>query len=40
MVTFDEFVQINSEFPMILFEAFRLQDELQEKTLGTPTIRV
>ena len=33
-LSFEEFKELNTKFPMILFPAFQLQDEMQSATLG------
>uniref|UniRef100_A0A7S2S8V8 EF-hand domain-containing protein n=1 Tax=Mucochytrium quahogii TaxID=96639 RepID=A0A7S2S8V8_9STRA len=35
MIDFDEFKEINRRFPMLMFPAFRLQDQMQKCTLGS-----
>ena len=34
MLDFDEFRELNRRFPLVLFPAFRLQDQMQKVTFG------
>lgn len=35
VIKFEDFIRINNEFPMVIYEAFRLQEALQAMTLGS-----
>lgn len=34
LIDFDEFKELNRRYPMLTFPIFRLQDQMQRKTLG------
>ena len=37
LIDFEEFRQLHIRYPMLLYPAFRLQDKMQEMTLGSAT---
>ena len=34
MIDFNEFMELDKRYPLVLFPAFRLQDRMTKKTLG------